>query len=359
MQLDLSIFNPQAHSLIGLDISSSAVKMVELAGDGKGKYRVERYTVEIMPRDALTDGNVVNLDAVAETVRRAWKKLACSTRQVAIALPASHVITKKIIVPAGLREEELELQVESEANQYIPFPLDEVNLDFQVVGPAVSSPDEIEVLIAASRKEKVEDRVAVVEAAGLKPVVMDVESYAVLAAFELIEKQLPGRGKGKIIALVDVGANVMNLTVLRNGQQLYVREQAFGGNQLTQDIARLFGMSFEEAESDKRRNALPDKYESELLKPFVDNMALEVSRALQFFFTSTQFNQVDHIVLAGGCAVLAGADEAVAARTQINTIIANPFADMVLSERVRAKVLLVDASSLLTACGLAMRRFDE
>jgi len=359
LQLDLSIFNPKARSLIGLDISSSSVKMVELASDGKKGYRVERYTIEVLPRDAVADGNIVNLEAATESVRRAWKKLATSTRQVAIALPASHVITKKIIVPAGQREEDLEVQVESEANQYIPFALEEVNLDFQVVGPAPSSADEIEVLIAASRKEKVEDRVAVAESAGLKPTVMDVESYAVLASFELIEKQLPDGGKGQIIALVDVGANVMNLTVLRNGQQLYVREQAFGGNQLTQDIARLFGMSFEEAEAEKRRNNLPDNYESELLQPFVESMALEVSRALQFFFTSTQFTQVNHIVLAGGCAVLPGADEVVASRTQINTIIANPFADMVLSDRVRAKSLLGDASSLMAACGLALRRFDE
>jgi type IV pilus assembly protein PilM len=359
LQLDLSIFNPKARSLIGLDISSSAVKMVELASDGKSGYRVERYTIEVLPRDAVADGNIVNLEAAAETVRRAWKKLATSTRHVAIALPASHVITKKIIVAAGQREEELGVQVESEANQYIPFALEEVNLDFQVVGPAASSPDEIEVLIAASRKEKVEDRVAVAESAGLKPVVMDVESYAVLSAFELIEKQLPDGGNGQIVALVDVGANVMNLTVLRNGQQLYVREQAFGGNQLTQDIARLFGMNFEEAEAEKRRNNLPDNYEAELLQPFVESMALEVSRALQFFFTSTQFNQINHIVLAGGCAVLPGADEVVASRTQINTIIANPFANMVLSDRVRAKSLLVDASSLMAACGLALRRFDE
>ncbi|HRF11734.1 MULTISPECIES: pilus assembly protein PilM [Candidatus Accumulibacter] len=358
MQLDFSIFNPKARSLVGLDISSSSVKMVELASDGKGGYRVERYAIEVLPRDVVSDGNIVNLEAAAESVRRAWKKLATSTRQVAIALPASHVITKKIIVLAGQREEELELLVESEANQYIPFPLDEVNLDFQVVGPAPSSPDEIEVLIAASRKEKVEDRVAVAESAGLKPKVLDVESYAMLAAFELIEAQLPEGGKGKIVALVDIGANVMNLTVLRNGQQLYAREQAFGGNQLTQDIARLFGMSFEEAEAEKRRNNLPEKYETELLRPFLESLALELSRALQFFFTSTQFNEVNHIVLAGGCAVIPGVDEVVASRTQINTIIANPFANMLLAERVRGKSLLADASSLMVACGLALRRFD-
>ncbi len=359
MQLDLSIFSTKARALIGVDISSSSVKMVELASNGKDGYRVERYTIEVLPKDVVSDGNIVNLEAAAESVKRAWKKLATSTKYVAIALPASAVITKKIIVPAGQREEELEVQVESEANQYIPFALEEVNLDFQVLGPAPSSPDEIEVLIAASRKEKVEDRVAVAEAAGLKPIVMDVESYAVLSSFELIEKQFPDGGKGQIIALVDVGANVMNLTVLRNDQQLYAREQAFGGNQLTQDIARHYGMSFEEAEAAKRSNNLPDNYEAELLRPYIESMALEVSRALQFFFTSTQFNKIDHIVLSGGCAVIPGADEVVASRTQINTIVANPFADMVLSDRVRAKNLLTDASSLMVACGLALRRFDE
>lgn len=197
MQLDLSIFNPKARSLIGLDISSSSVKMVELASDGKGGYRVERYAIEILPRDVVSDGNIVNLEAAAESVRRAWKKLATSTRQVAIALPASHVITKKIIVAAGQREAELELLVESEANQYIPFALEEVNLDFQVIGPAPSSPDEIEVLIAASRKEKVEDRVAVAESAGLKPRVLDVESYAVLSAFNWSRQRFPKAARGR------------------------------------------------------------------------------------------------------------------------------------------------------------------
>jgi type IV pilus assembly protein PilM len=358
LQFDFSIFNPKARSLVGVDISSSAVKMVELSVDGKDGYRVERYVMEILPKDVVSDGNIVNLELAADSVKRAWKRLATSTKQVAIALPAAAVITKKIIVPAGQREDLLELQVESEANQYIPFPLEEVNLDFQVLGPAPSAPDEIEVLIAASRKEKVEDRVAVAEAAGLKPVVMDVESYAILAAFELIEKQLPEGGKGKVIALVDIGANVMSLVVFRNHQQLYVREQVFGGNLLTQDVARHYGMSFEDAEIAKRTHSLPDNYETELLRPYMENMALEVSRALQFFFTSTQFNQVDLVVLAGGCAVIPRVDEVVAARTQISTIIANPFANMSLSGRVMGKNLLTDAPLLMVACGLALRRFD-
>lgn len=359
MQIDLSIFNPKARPLLGLDISSSSVKMVELSEPAKGSYRIERYAIEPLPRDAVVDGNIANLEAAAEAVRRAWKRLATSTKYVALALPAAAVITKKIIVPAGLRERELEVQVESEANQYIPFALDEVNLDFQIAGPAPSSPEEVEVLIAASRKEKVEDRVAVAEAAGLKALVMDVESYAAQAAFELVEQQLPEGGKNQIIALVDVGANVMNVTILRNDQPVYAREQAFGGSQLTQDIMRQYGMSQEEAEAAKRAGNLPENYEAELLRPFMDNLALEVSRALQFFFTSTQYNQVDHIVLAGGCAVIPGVDETVSSRSQISTVVANPFVNMALSQRIRPRHLATDAPSLLVACGLALRRFDQ
>lgn len=358
MQIDLSIFNPKARPLLGLDISSSSVKMVELSEPTKGSYRIERYAIEPLPRDAVVDGNVANFEAAAEAVKLAWKRMATSTKYVALALPAAAVITKKIIVPAGQREREMEVQVESEANQYIPFALDEVNLDFQIVGPAPSSPEEVEILIAASRKEKVEDRVAVAEAAGLKALVMDVESYAAQSAFELVEQQLPDGGKDKVIALVDIGANVMNVTILRNDQPVYAREQAFGGSQLTQDIMRQYGMNQEEAEAAKRAGNLPENYEAELLRPFMDNLALEVSRALQFFFTSTQYNQVDHIVLAGGCAVIAGVDEVVAGRTQISTVVANPFANMALSQRIRPKNLAADAPSLMVACGLAMRRFD-
>ncbi len=359
MRFDITaLFNPKAHPLLGLDISSSAVKLVELTANGKEGYRVERYTVEVLPKDAVSDGNIANMDGVVDAVRRAWKRLGTSTRHVAMALPGSAVITKKILVPAGLRDDQLEVQVESEANQYIPFAIDEVNLDFQVLGPAPSVPDELEVLIAASKKERVEDRVAVADAAGLKAVVIDVEPFAALAAFNLIERQLPDGGRNQTVALVDAGSNVMGLTVLRNGQQVYAREQAFGGAQLTQDIARHYGMTYEEAEAAKRAGNLPEGYDNELLAPFMESLALEVSRALQFFFTSTQYNSVDHIVLAGGCAVIPGIDEVVATRTQVSTLVANPFASMVLSDRVRAKSLLADASALMVACGLALRRFD-
>ena len=356
--ISFSLFGSGARQLVGLDISSSSVKMLELAGGEKEGYRLERYAIEALPRDAVTDGNIVNMEAVAESIRRAVRRMGGGIKNAAVALPASAVITKKILLPAGLREQEVEAQVESEASQYIPFAIDEVNLDFQSLGDAAVAAGDVEVLIAASRKDKVDDRVAAAELAGLKVSVVDVETFAAQAAFNLICKQMPGGGKDEVFALIDIGASVMSVSVLRNGQQAYTREQAFGGNQLTLDIARQYGMSPEEAEAGKRAGSLPEGYEQELLRPFMDSVALEVSRALQFFFTSTQFNHVDHVVLSGGCSSLPGLDEIVEGRTQVNTLLANPFAGMSMSNKIRAKNLQAEAPSLMVACGLALRRFD-
>lgn len=357
MQFDF--LKAKSPALIGVDISSSAVKMVEIAEAGKNLYRVERYAIEPLPKDSVADGNIMNLENVSEALKQAWKRMGTRVKNVSLALPAASVITKKIIVPGGQREEELALQVESEANQYIPFALDEVNLDFQVLGPAPNSPEEVEVLIAASRKEKVEDRVAAAQAAGLKAIIMDVESYATQTAFELIAPQLPGNGRDQTIAIVDIGASMMHINVLHNNQSVYLREQSFGGNQLTQETQRRYSLSAEEAELAKRNGGLPENYESEVLQPFMDTLALEVTRALQFFFSSTQFNRVDHILLAGGCAMIPGLDEAVSSRTQVSTMIANPFTNMALSPRIKPRQLTADAPALLIACGLAMRRFDQ
>jgi len=351
-------FKTKYPALIGVDISSTAIKLVELVEAGKGAYRLERYAIEPLVRDVVTDGNIANLDLVADALKRAHKRLGSRNQNIALALPAAMVITKKIIVPSGQREEELELLVEAEANQYIPFALDEVNLDFQILGPAPNNPDEVEVLIAASRKEKVEDRVAIAEAAGLKPRVMDVESYATQEAFSLIAPSLPANGRDQNIALVDIGAHVTHFYVLRNNQFLFSRDQAFGGNQLTHDVQRAFNLTPDEAESAKKSQGLPENYDTDVLQPFMETLALEVTRALQFFFTSTSYNQVDQIVLAGGCALLPGIDDLVAKRAGVATVIANPFANMAASDRVRPRQLAQDAPLLMIACGLALRGFE-
>jgi type IV pilus assembly protein PilM len=352
------LFKPKAPPLIGADLSSSSIKMVELTEVGRGLYRVERYAIEPLPRDSVVEGNINNLDAVSDALKRCHKRLGTSIKNLALALPNAAVISKRIYVPAGQTEEELEVQVETEANQYIPFSLDEVNLDFQVLGPAPNNAEDVEVLIAASRKEKIEDRVAAAEAAGLKATVMDVDLYAAQAAFELMMGDTGEEGKDENIAMVDVGATTMAVNVLRNGQSIYLREQPFGGNELTQEIQNKFGLSADEAEVAKRDGGLPPEYETEILQPFVDKMGLEIARALHFFFSSTPYNQVAQIVLAGGCAAIPGADEAISRRTQVPTVVANPFVNMDVSPKVKVKSLTQDAPSLMVACGLALRRFD-
>ena len=352
-----SLFGRQSAPLLGIDISSSSVKLVELGRDKAGAYVLERCAMEQLERGWIVDGNIEKFEEVAEAIKRLVKKSGTKTKHVALALPSSAVITKRITLPGGLSEQEMEVQVESEANQYIPFSLDEVSLDFCVVGPNKSAPDDVDVLIAASRKEKVQDRQGLAEAAGLKAVVVDIESNASRMAANRLVESLPNKGKDAVVALFEIGAMTTSMQVLRNDEVLYDRDQAFGGSQLTQLIVRKYGFSQEEAESKKRSGDLPEDYKSAVQRPFVDSLAQEVARALQFFFTSTPYNRVDHIMLAGGSAPLAGLTEAVTKNTGFACSTVNPFDGMEISGSVRLKKMVREAPTYLTSCGLAMRRF--
>ena len=352
-----SLFSRQPEPMLGLDISSSSVKLVELSRDKAGRLTLERCAIEPLERGWISDGNIEKFDEVAEAVRRLVKKSGTKTKNVAMALPPSAVITKKIVLPGGLTDQELELQVEAEANQYIPFPLDEVSLDFCVMGPSANSAGDLDVLIAASRREKVQDIQGLAEAAGLKPVVIDVETYASRLATARLIENLPGKGIGSIVALFEVGALTTSMQVMRDDEVLYDRDQAFGGAQLTQLIVRQYGFSLEEAESKKRSGNLPDDYEASVLRPFVDSMVQEIGRALQFFFTSTPHNKVDYVMLAGGSAALPGLTAAVTQHTTFACNLVDPFEGMEMGDGVRLKKMTREAPSYLTSCGLALRRF--
>lgn len=352
-----SLFSRQPAAMLGLDISSSSVKLVELGRDKAGCYVLENYAILPLERGWITDGNIVKFDEVADAVRRLIKKSGTKTRNVAMALPPSAVITKKIVLPGGMTDQELEMQVETEANQYIPFPLDEVSLDFCIVGPSTNSPGDVEVLIAASRREKVQDIQGLAEAAGLKPVIIDVESYASRLATSRLIANTPNQGIGNIVALFEVGAMTTSMQVIRNDEVLYDRDQAFGGAQLTQMIVRQYGFSLEEAESKKRSDDLPEDYASVVLQPFIESLVQEIGRALQFFFTSTTHNKVDMVMLAGGCAALPGLAAAVTKQTTFAASVANPFDGMELASGVKLNKMTREAPSYLTSCGLALRRF--
>jgi type IV pilus assembly protein PilM len=352
-----SLFGQANPPLVGVDISTSGVRLVELADAGKGELRLERFAFEPLPRGAVVDGNIDNIETVADAVRRLCKKSGTKVKNVALAMPPAAVITKKIILPAGMSEDQLEVQVESEASQYIPFALDEVSLDFDVIGTAPSAPDDVEVMLAAARREKVEDRVAIAEAAGLTATVMDVESYAARAALERVIAGLPQGGKDKIVALFQIGAQATHISMLLDGETIYEREQPFGGNQLTQDIVRAYGLAFEEAETRKRAGDLPENYQADLLAPFLESAALEVTRAIQFFYTSTPYTRIDQLYLGGGCAQLPGLIDMIASRTRIASALVSPFTGMALGPEVREAQLKQEAPAYLVACGLALRRF--
>jgi type IV pilus assembly protein PilM len=352
-----SLFGQSSPPLVGLDISTSGVRLVELADAGKGELRLERYAAEPLPRGTVVDGNIENIDAVSDAVRRVVQKSGTRSKHVALGMPPAAVITRKIVLPAGLGEDQLEVQVESEASQYIPFALDDVNLDFDVIGPAPNSPDDMEVMLAAARREKVEDRVAIAESAGLTATVMDIESHAARAALQRLLDATPGGAQDQIVALFQIGSHATHVSMQRNGENLYDREQPFGGVQLTQDVVRTFGLSFEEAEARKKAGDLPDAWRGDLLGPFLESAVLEVTRAIQFFYTSTPYTRIDQICLAGGCALIPGLLDIVASRTRISTAVVSPFKGMQLGPAVREQQLRQDAPAYLVACGLALRRF--
>ncbi len=352
----MGLFSSGKAPLLGVDISSTAVKLLQLSQAG-GRYRVEHYAVEPLPPNAVVEKNIVEVEAVGEAIKRAVARSGSKTRQAAAAVAGSAVITKVVPMPSDLDEASMEDQIQVEASQYIPYPIEEVSLDFEVIGPVKDNPEMVQVLLAASRTENVDVRVAALDIGGLTAKVVDVEAFAMENAFRLIADQL-SVPKDALVALVDVGATMTTLNVLRQQRSIYTREQVFGGKQLTDEVMRRYGLSYEEAGLAKRQGGLPESYEIEVLEPFKEAMVQQVSRLLQFFYAGSEFNRVDQIVLAGGCASIAGVAEMVEEQLGVLTTVANPLANMSLSNRVQAQALAQDAPSLMIACGLALRSFD-
>lgn len=347
----------KAQTLLGIDISSTSVKLLELSRSGS-RYKVEAYAVEPLPANAVVEKNIAELEGVGQALKRVLAKAKTGTKLAAVAVAGSAVITKTIEMEAGLSDDELETQLKIEADQYIPFPIEEVAIDFEVLGPAARNPERVDVLLAACRKENVEVREAALALAGLTAKVVDLESLALERAYELLHNQL-GATQGELtVALFDIGATMMTLTVLQGGRTIYNREQLFGGRQLTEEIQRRYGLSVEEAGLAKKQGGLPDDYEAEVLRPFKEAVVQQVSRSLQFFYAAGQHGEVDYILLAGGTSSIPDLDRLIQQKIGTPTMIANPFADMALSSKVNAGALASDAPALMIACGLAMRSFD-
>ena len=352
----LGLFNRKGNTLLGIDISSTSVKLLELSRSGN-RFKVEAYAVEPLPTNAVVEKNIVELEGVGLALSRAVAKAKVGTRPAAVAVAGSAVITRTVEMDASLNDAELETQLQIEADQYIPYPLEEVALDFEVQGSSARNAERVDVLLAACRKENVEAREAALALAGLTAKIVDVEIFALERTFGLFAAQLAGKD-ARTVALVDIGATMTTLSVLHNGRTLYTREQLFGGRQLTEEIQRRYGLSFEEAGLAKKRGGLPEDYERDVLQPFKDAVVQQVSRSLQFFFAAGQFNQIDAILLAGGTASIPGLARLIEQKIGTPTLVANPFADMLLAPKVNPSALASDAPSLMIACGLALRSFD-
>ncbi|MFT4862190.1 MAG: type IV pilus assembly protein PilM [Pseudohongiellaceae bacterium] len=349
----LGSFGKKANVLLGVDISSTSIKILQLSPYGD-KFRVDNYVIRPLPLNAVVEKNISDIEAVGECIAQALSIMKPSIKNAAVAVAGSAVITKTIEMSSSLSDSEMENQIVVEADQYIPYPLDEVSIDFERQELSRRTPEMVEVLLAACRRENVDARVAALEVAGLTAKVVDIEAYAIERAFTLLKDQI-GSEDEQTIAIIDIGSVLTTLNVILNGKTIYTREQMFGGNQLSEEVQRRFGLSASEAETAMKRGGLPEEYEYEILAPFKDAVVQQISQTLQFFFSSSHYNEVDHILLAGGVAAIEGLSDLVQENLSTPTRVANPFEGLVIGSKVNKTLLKNDAPSLLIACGLAMR----
>ncbi len=351
----MRFFTKDNKQLIGVDITATAVKMVEIVRK-QGLFHLKDYGIEPLENGQVVDKNIVDTEAVGEAIRRLYQQHSFSTKKSATAVSGSAVISKVIDMDSNMSDIEREAQIRLDADQYIPYPLSEVNIDFEVLGPSLTNPNQSRVLLVASRSENVEQRVDALSFGGLEAKIVDIESHAIERAFQLIVDSLPGQPTN--VALVDIGHTQTTLYIAKDGEFVYNREQLFGGSQLTESIQNRYGLTYEEATINKRNQTLPDDYQSEVLMPFLDTIVQQITRSLQFYFSSSQSHNVDHIVLCGGSASIAGLASMVEQKLGSRTTIANPFANMTINANVNTDALVLDAPSLMAACGLALRSFD-
>lgn len=359
----MSLFNLKPDPVVGIDISSTAVKVIELARVGKS-YRVESYALEPLPEKAVVDKNIAEVEIVGEVVTRAIQQAKPKAKYAAIAVAGPGVIDKRITLDGGLSEDDMRSTIQIDGESYLGMPVDEVNLDFLVLGPNEKEVERSDVLLVAARKEMVESRVTVVELSNLKIGVVDVEKYALENAFIMMTQSDPEIIEGETVALVEVGATTTTMYVLgfaktSNAHIIFSREEMFGGNRLTESIQAMYSMSYQEANHSKKYGGLPDGYDTDVLEPFKMEMSQQINRMVQFYYSTSTFGKLSHIMVAGGCASINGVIEHIASKVGGHVTIANPFATMTISNKINKKALMEDAPALMIACGLALRTFDE
>lgn len=352
----LKLFGKKLDPVIGLDIGSTSVRLLQLSRHGSA-YRIDHFAMEPLSEGVVIDKAVQDVEAVSEAISRAVKASGTRAKSCAIAVSGSAVFTKILTLPSTLAESDIESHVQIEANQYIPFPLDEVSLDFEVLGLSAKNADMMDILLAASKSENVESRQDAIDSAGLKAKVVDVEAFAVANAFELIRER-DNVNQNEAVGFFDIGYDVTTLLVMKGGRVIYTRDHPFGGHQLKEETQRRYGMTPEEASFFERNEPGPDDFEDEVLEPFQLNTVHQISRALQFYASSNEYSNIGTIYLSGGIASLKGLVPMVQQELGMTTRVADPITGLDIAESVAATVIQRNATSLMIAMGLALRGFD-
>ena len=344
--------------MVGIDIGSHAVKAVLLKESSEGNYTVEDYVIEPVARGAVVEREIQDIDAVSQAIEKVRKKISNKVLNAATAVSGQTVITKIIFMDSVLTEEELASQIEIEADSLIPYPLDEVSLDFETLGINEADPAKVNVLLSAARTELIEAKVSAIDSVGFETKVVDVESYAISRTHDLCLSALPDDASEKIVAIIDVGATMTLFSATKAGKHIYSRDQMFGGEQYTKSIVSYYGKTFEEAEKAKVISDLPPNYTFEVLAPFQTILIQQMRRAIQMFLTSSGEEKVDYIILSGGTASLGDLSELLTEELGTLTVVANPFSSMTLAKSIKEDELGAVSSQLLVATGLALRSFS-
>jgi len=352
----LKLFGSKSPAVMGLDIGSSSIRLLQLSRYGSS-YRIDHFAIEPLPQGVIVEKSVQDIEAISDAIQSAVRNSGSNSKYCAVAVSGSAVFTKAISLPSNLAEADIESQVQIEANQYIPYPLDEISLDFEVLGPSPRNADMVDILLAASKNENVEARQDALDSLGLKTKVVDVESFAIANAFELIRER-DGIRSTETVGIFDIGHDLSTLLILRDGRVIYTRDHPFGGNQLIEEIIRRYDMTQEQATFFMRGEPGPENFEDEVLEPFMLNVVHQISRALQFYSSSAEFSNIRTIYLAGSMASIKGLADVVEQELGVKTGIADPVNGMELAPSVAVAALTRNAPNLMVAMGLALRGFD-
>ena len=341
---------------VGIDIGSHAIKAILLSQGAQG-YVLEDYAIEMMPRHALIDREIQDIEVVGNVINRIRQQLSVKATEAVAAVSGQTVITKVISMDASLTEAEIASQINIEADSLIPYPLDEVSLDFETLGSDDSVPNQVNVLLSAARTESVQARVAALALGGFHARIIDVESHVLGRAYQVCWSLLPMDAKNKRVVLIDIGAQLTLFSAIDSGKKIYSREQMFGGEQYTRAIMAYYHQSYEEAEQAKIADQLPSSNGLTVLAPFYRLLQQKIRQGIQTFLTASGQKQVDHLLISGGTAALPGVEILLTEALGIDTVIANPFTNMTLSSAIDKDNLFSVAPQFMVATGLALRNF--